>query len=196
MKIKILIIGIAISIIGMSIFLSSMIYVLTHAFIDTAQRSDAIVVLGTVTTKQEYPCLVSRVQHAAELYRQGIAPIIIFAGGKEPIDYAVEATVMKKVGLGEHIPEKSMLLEGRSRTTYENLLYTKSILTKNNLHSIIIVTDPYHEPRAALVAQKDGISYTLSPATESSCSQQFPKNLKLLFHESLGIIYYKLTGKL
>jgi len=195
MKRKILIIEI-ISSIGVSIFLWSMIYVLTHAFIDTTQRSDAIVVLGTAMTKKGYPCLVSRVQHAAELSRQGMAPVIIFAGGKVPVDYAVEATVMKKIGLGEHILEKSMLLEGQSHTTYEDLLYTKSILTKNNLHSIIIVTDPYHEPRAALLAQKDGIPYTLSPATKSSCSQKFPKNLKLLFHESLGIIYYKLTGKL
>jgi uncharacterized SAM-binding protein YcdF (DUF218 family) len=195
MKRKILIIGI-ISGIGVSIFLWSMIYVLTHAFIDTTQRSDAIVVLGTTLTKEEYPCLVSRVQHAAELSRQGMAPVIIFAGGKEPVDYAVEATVMKKIGLSEHIPDKRMLLEGQSHTTYEDLLDTKSILAKNHLHSIIIVTDPYHEPRAALLAQKDGMPYTLSPATKSSCSQQFPKNLKLLFHESLGIIYYKVTGKL
>jgi uncharacterized SAM-binding protein YcdF (DUF218 family) len=173
-----------------------MIYVLTHAFIDTAQTSDVIVVLGTTTTKGQYPCLVSRVEHGVELYRQGMAPVIIFAGGKQPVDYAAEATAMQKIALDEDIPEKSMLLEGQSHNTYEDLLYTKSILTKNNLHSIIIVTDPYHEPRAALVAQKDGISYTLSPATKSSCSQKFPKKLDLLFHESIGIVYYKLTGKL
>src|SRR4051812_11328624 len=135
MKRKIIILGIGISSIGVSIFLCSMIYVLTHAFIDTTQQSNAIVVLGTAATRGGYPCLVSRVEHAAELYRQGSAPVIIFAGGKVPGDYAVEATVMKNIGLGEHLPEKSMLLEGQSHTTYEDLLYTKSILTKNNLHS-------------------------------------------------------------
>jgi len=181
---------------GLIIFLSSLIYILTHAYINTAKKSDAILVLGAAVTNEGYPCLQERVNHAANLYQQGLAPKIVFAGGKLPVDYDIEANVAKRLGISDHIPESSMLLEGNSHNTYEDMLFSKAILDQNNLHTIIIVTDPLHEPRAALLAQKDGISYTLSPATQSSCTTQFPKNLKLLFHETVGIIYYKLLNRI
>jgi uncharacterized SAM-binding protein YcdF (DUF218 family) len=183
-------------VLGLSLFLISMLFVLTNAYTDTTKKSDAIVVLGAGLTQEGYPCLEERVRHAADLYKQGIAPFVVFTGGKIPVDYEVEAKVMKQMGLIDGIPENSLILEGDSQNTYENFLFTKALLDKNNLHSIVIITDPLHEPRAALLAQKDGIPYTLSPAAKSSCSGEFPKNLQLLLHESVGIIYYKILGRI
>jgi uncharacterized SAM-binding protein YcdF (DUF218 family) len=196
MKKKFIIVGVGSGIICFCIFLSSVIFILAHPFVDVAKKSDAIVALGRGVTEDGYPCTAERVRQAARLYKQGIAPVVIFAGGKLPVDYDVEAKVMKEIGLSEDVPEKSMLVEGKSHNTYEDLLYTKEILIKNNLHSMVIVSDQFHETRAGLIAKKLGISYTLSPATKSNCTQKFPQNLESLIHESLGIIYYKLRGRI
>src|SRR5579859_2012727 len=151
MKKKLITAGIGISVIGFSIFLFSVIAVLTHPFIydDAAKKSDAIVVLGRGVTKKGYPCSAERVKHAAALYNQGIAPVIILAGGKLPEDYDVEAKVMKEIGQSEGIPEKDIVVEGKSHNTYEDLLLTKAILDTNHVQSIVLVSDQFHEFRAA-----------------------------------------------
>src|SRR5436189_6258989 len=112
MKRKLIITGVGLSIIGLTALLFSVIYVLAHP-VDVAKKSDAIIALGRGVTKEGYPCTAERVKQAARLYKQGIAPVIIFAGGKLPVDYDVEAKVMKEIGLKEDIPEKSMLVEGK-----------------------------------------------------------------------------------
>lgn len=195
MKKKLFIAGFTLVIICILIFLTSIVYVLTHAFIEDAKQSDAIVALAEGTTKEGLPCTIARTEHAIELYKKGLAPIIVFAGGKLPVDYAVEAEVMKQIALVKHVPEKDILVEGKSHNTYEDIHFSKQILDEHNLRTIILVADPFQETRAALVARKEGISYTLSPAVKSSCTQEFPKNLTLLIHESVGILYYKLLGR-
>ena len=142
MKKKLIITGVGISIICLSIFLFPVIYILTHPFVDETKKSDAIVTLGRGVTKESYACTAERVRQAAKLYKQGIAPVIIFAGGKLPVDYDVEAKVMKEIGVSEHIPEKSILVEGKSQNTYEDLLYTKEILTKYNVSIAAFIYSP------------------------------------------------------
>src|SRR5437868_15125267 len=95
----IIITGTIICVICLTIFLSSVIYVITHAFIDNAKKSDAILALAEGTSQDGLPCTIERANHAIELYRRGFAPVIVFAGGKLPVDYAVEANVMRDIAL-------------------------------------------------------------------------------------------------
>src|SRR5207237_1173178 len=124
-----------------AMYLSILFYVDTHALIDSKRKSDAIVILGAKVMNggKINGCFLSRFHHDIELYKKGFSKIIIFSGGDH------QAETMKGLALSEGIPKDAILTDTTSLSTYENLVQTKEILEKNQLRSIIIVTDPYHE---------------------------------------------------
>jgi uncharacterized SAM-binding protein YcdF (DUF218 family) len=62
-------------------------------------------------------------------------------------------------------------LEQTSQTTVQNALFTQPILQQNNIHSILLVTSPYHSRRARRIfrdALGEGITITAQPAVDPS----------------------------
>lgn len=182
---------------GIILYVSLLLYVQSHAFLDTATPSDAIVVLGTrPNTYGANPCLVARVKHAAYLHQRGFAPKILFSGGKLGDDDLSEAEVMKDIAAEFGIENENILIEPRSTSTHENLLFSAAILRQKHLNSIIIVSDAYHLPRASLIAEKLGMNYSVSPAADSPCTTERHNKQLFFIYEPLKIVLYKLTGKL
>lgn len=182
---------------GMALYGYLILYIQSQAFADTARPSDAIVVLGTgPNLRGPNPCLVARVKHAADLQHQGFATKVIFSGGKVGAAIQSEAAVMKEVARDFAIDPDSILLEPASQSTYENLLFSLAIMRREGLHSMIIISDAYHLPRAALIAEKLGLDYTVSPASDSPCTTERHNQQLFLTNEPLKMVIYKLTGKL
>lgn len=180
------------------VYVSIAVYVGRHATLDSKKKSDVILVLGarSYINGSYNPCLVARVSHAVELYEDHYAPRLLFSGGNDTEDNANEAETMEKIAVGEGASKSAMLLEKKATSTYENLLFAKDIMQKNDLHTVLIVTEPFHAPRAALVADKLGMDYTISPAMKSSCWLPNKYLSKYFLKEPLAILEYKLTGKL
>jgi uncharacterized SAM-binding protein YcdF (DUF218 family) len=182
---------------------------------DTKVKSDIILVLGGrvisgtdcfgpicqkigFVPKPRYnPCVVARVDHAVSLYEDGYAPKIIMSGGTDE-DNVNEAETMKKIAIKAGVPESDILTEKNSRSTYENFTLSQKILNKLGLHSVIIVTEPYHIARAGLVASKLHYEYSLSPAINSPCwnKKSFLSNWNFIKKESLALIGYILLNKI
>lgn len=55
------------------------------------------------------------------------------------------------------LPEAAILTEDRSTTTRQNLTNAQAILANHHAREVIIVTDPYHAPRACLIAWQIGL---------------------------------------
>lgn len=179
------------------LYVSLILYIQTHAHTDTAKPSNVIIVLGTrPNLHSPNPCLIARVTHAVSLQRKGLAPTLLFSGGKLGIDDFSEAEVMATVAAEMGLPKETMLLEPRSISTYENLIFSSTIAREKKLTSAIIVSDQYHLPRAALIAQKIGMTYSLSPAINSPCTTELHNRLLFFLMEPIKIVYYKLTGKI
>ena len=88
-------------------------------------------------------------------------------------------------------------MEKESTSTYENFALSQKIINEAGLHSVIIVTDPYHNARAGLVASKLQYKYTLSPARNSPCLDQDKYFTNRNFRkEAFGLIAYKLLNKI
>ena len=107
-----------------------------------------IVVLGCKPYQKDgsiSPELKSRVGKGVELYQRGFGEKIIFTGGCV-FSNIPEAAIMKS--LAGMIPKSDMLLELHAKSTVENALFSKRILIQKGLHSIILVTSPYHLKRA------------------------------------------------
>lgn len=173
-------------------------YIYSHAFLDSAKKSDAIIILGARVGKNsnDNPCLTARITHGIDLYHKHLANYVIVSGGQTWRDQQNEASVMKDLTLQKGLPTSQLIIENKSYNTYENLLFSKQLLAEKNLHSMIIVTDAYHSPRAALIAQKLGISYTVSPVTNDRCVKGKIGWFSALVYEPFGILLYKITGKI
>lgn len=169
-----------------------------NVLIDNKKRSEAILVLGAKSYKGDSynPCLVARVSHAVDLYKQGFAKKIIMSGGTDQEDQKNEALTMKEIAQGLHIPEKDIILEKNSHSTYENILFSKKIMQNNVIQSVIIVTEPFHSPRAVLIAQKDGLDFSVSPTTTSQCWQRWTYGSRFFLREPFAIMYYFLKGRI
>lgn len=146
----------------------------------TAQRAasdypaaEAIVVLGGSVESgrsgwREGPHLLAgadRVWFAAQLYRAGRAPVVIFSGGNSEWSRTdePESGAMRAFAVDLGVPESSVLLESRSRNTRENALYTKQLLAEHHLNSILLVTSAVHMPRALALFQSQGVNVTPAP---------------------------------
>lgn len=198
------------------LYAALLIYISNKAEQDTKVKSDFILVLGGsaiggiscygpicqhgfVPHPRLNPCLVARIDHAVSLYKNHYAPKILMSGGNDKEDNVNEAEIMKKIAIEAGIPEADILMEKKSTSTYENFALSKKILDKAGSRSVIIVTDPYHNARAELVASKLQYRYSSSPVVESPCWDQDknkPFTNRDSRREALALIAYKLLGKI
>ncbi|QQS43671.1 YdcF family protein [Candidatus Roizmanbacteria bacterium] len=199
------------------LYISLLIYIDSRAEHETKVKSDVIIVLGgTIKSdnscygpicnqkgfvkKPRYnPCVIARVDHAVELYKEGFAPKILMSGGNDEGTNINEAENMKKFAIAAGVPTEDILIENKSTSTYENFAFSKEILTDAKLDSVIIVTDPYHIARAKLVASKLHYDYSLSPAVESVCWDQDknkPFTNRDSRREAFALILYKLLNQI
>jgi uncharacterized SAM-binding protein YcdF (DUF218 family) len=90
----------------------------------------------------------------AELFLQGWAPLLIFAGGLGAITRHLwdepEADQFARIAVEMGVPTDRILIENRSTNTGENILFTKQLLAERrlDLRTFLIVQKPYMERRS------------------------------------------------
>jgi len=152
---------------------------------------------------------LSRCLHAMELFRRGWRLPILVSGGKVDPEQRgpTLAAAMRDFLVESGIPASDVMIEDRSRTTYENGLLSAGMLRQRGVHKVVLVTDATHMRRAVGVFRKQGIEavpsgcryratrfeYTLadllpSPYAAQACQEAF--------HEWLGILWYRWSGKM
>lgn len=117
------------------------------------QSADAIVILAGPSY---------RADHAATLWRQGVAPYIVCNGGVvNDVTIAVQcAAYLLELG----IPSSAIVLENSSLSTEEHALYLQPIMEEREWESIVIVSSDYHLFRSMLIFGQYGIHAYPSPA--------------------------------
>jgi uncharacterized SAM-binding protein YcdF (DUF218 family) len=165
---------------------------------DDARASDAVIVLGARVNYNDHlnPCLVARVEHGAKLVRGGVAKFLIVSGGVDIEDGASEAKAMRDIALAAGISSDQIILEPKATSTFENLEFSKVILGQRKLKSVIVVTEPYHVPRAAMIARKLGLDFSSSPAPESACWSRFKHFSRFFLREPFAVLENWLKGSL
>ena len=141
---------------------------------------------------------MERARFAAELYRKGWAPIVIFSSGY--VYSYQEAEDMRLIAMSSGVPEESILTEARSASTYQNVRFVKEILDQKGWNSILLVSAPYHMRRAALVFRKVAPDVQVRYVPVERCEfyqkgKRFQwRQIRALFHEGLGMLYYWWRG--
>ncbi|MCC7359862.1 MAG: YdcF family protein [Anaerolineales bacterium] len=137
-----------------------------YGLADRAQPADAIVVLGSRVYPggEPGPSLMRRAEHAAALYAQGLAPLIVCTGGQGDPSVPSEAAVACGLIAAQGVPAATLLLEDQSHSTEENALYTAALLTPRGARRVIVVSDSFHLYRAQLLFRRAGLVPYPSPA--------------------------------
>lgn len=92
-------------------------------------------------------------RRAAELYRQGLAPLVLFTGGLGRNTRSMwtdsEACRFARIAEAEGVPARDILIENRSTNSGENLRFSRQLLLERGLTQprIIGVQKPYMERR-------------------------------------------------
>ncbi|MER5322881.1 YdcF family protein [Streptosporangium roseum] len=108
--------------------------------------------------------------YAADLYLQGLFPLIVFTGANAPTTVSRfprgEAVHYKKHAVERGVPEGAVLIEPRATNTGENFTYTRALLAQHgiNVTSAVLISRPYQQRRAYATCKK------LWPEIEVTCA--------------------------
>ena len=166
---------------------------------DERPQVDAIVVLGAAQYDGRPSAIYqARLEHAVELWSDGVAPLLVFTGGKEPGDRFTEGGSGARWALARGVPSAAVVTEEQSRTTYQNLAGAKRALERRDpgggRHRIVVVSDPFHMFRAVRQAADLGMDAYPSPTRTSPLSASRLKLTELVLREDLAIAGYLLSG--
>jgi len=165
---------------------------------DERPRVDAIVVLGAAQYDGRPSAIYeARLEHAVDLWRDQVAPLLVFTGGKEPGDRFTEGGSGARWARERGVPGSAVLTEERSRTTYQNLAGARRLLERRDpggRHRIVVVSDPFHMFRAVKQAADLGMDAYPSPTRTSPLSASRLKLTELVLREDLAIAGYLLSG--
>ena len=163
---------------------------------DQARAVDAIVVLGVAQYDgRPSPQLQARLDHALALLLEGASPLVITTGGNQPGDRFTEAETSANYlikGLGIDYQWAEILQENSGSTTRESLIGVRDIMQSRGLHSVLIVTDPYHSLRSRLIAQDLGLVAYVSPTRTSPL--QGASAVSRHVREAIGVAVAHLIG--
>ena len=163
--------------------------------LDEARRSDAIVVLGAAQYDgRPSPVLEARISHAVDLYRAGVAPLLIVTGGKAYGDRTTEASAARAWAIAAGVPSGAILAEDKGRTTLESLEAVTAILEARGLTSAVFVSDRTHMLRVLRIATDQGIVAWGSPTPSGPIDLDQGRRLEAIAHELGALAVYFVGG--
>ena len=126
---------------------------------------DYIIILGSKIRENGTltPILQARVDKAIEFAKEQKEKanrriVFVPSGGKGEDEIIAEAEAMKNYLIEKGISQKNIIVENESRSTYQNLKFSKQKIDENNKEGkIIFSTTNYHVFRSGVIANNEGI---------------------------------------
>ncbi|WP_405854943.1 YdcF family protein [Streptomyces sp. NBC_00090] len=147
------------------LFLCFVGYAFLYGRMRLRRDAEYVVVLGSglIGGRRVPPLLASRLDRGRQVYeklaaRGGDAPVLITSGGRGPDEELPESHAMADYLVERGFPAGAVVREDRSRTTEENMLFSKELMERDRPgSSCVIVTNDFHAFRAALTARRAGV---------------------------------------
>jgi uncharacterized SAM-binding protein YcdF (DUF218 family) len=171
-----------------SIYTIALVMVLVVSQEDQRRPADAIVVLGAAQYNgRPSPVFRARLDHALQLYREGLAPRLVVTGGVGRGDTVSEATVARHYLLNRKVPANAIVSEPQGRSTEASMTAVAGWLEAAHLRRVILVSDPFHMFRLRLEARRTGLEAYTSPTESSPISDNPVLELRYLAAEAFKI---------
>lgn len=149
-----------------------------------------------------------RFVEAAILARRYPAARVVITGGTGALmlegegDAATAPRLLTALG----VEPQRLMLESRSRNTYENAIFTREMAAPQPGQAWLLVTSAYHMPRAMGLFRKAGFDVvpwpsdyqtagteTFGPAQDNVADSL--RNLSIAIREWIGLLAYRATGR-
>jgi uncharacterized SAM-binding protein YcdF (DUF218 family) len=131
--------------------------VLTSQFDDRTQTQAIVVLDAGRYWGDPREVRHARWEHAADLYREGVAPVIVLTGRQRAADSARNFLAQRGV------PEQDVVIFPSTVDTVGSLRVLASVMSDLGWQSATLVTDRPHAARAGAIATQFGIDAHLSP---------------------------------
>ena len=178
-------------------------------------KIDGIIILGGSINQKEsaaWGTLESnssseRITKGAALAKMHPKTQIVFTGGSGLVmgTDLTEAEIAEQMLVELGLDKSRIVLEDKSRNTYQNATLTKKELNDNINGNWILITSAFHMPRSVGVFRKVGwntipfpVDFKSLPAEHRHFRFGFEKNMKnleLAIHEWIGLAAYYYTDK-
>jgi len=148
-----------------------------------------------------------RLTKTLEIYKKNPKILILFSGFSnefKPQGWS-ESDMAKKFFIDQGVRIDNLIFENQSRNTFENIKYSKDIIN-NYKGTWGLITSASHMPRSFFTFKKQGlILEPISVDYKTGISRMFWINFdissglinwNIIFHELIGIAYYKVTNKI
>jgi uncharacterized SAM-binding protein YcdF (DUF218 family) len=148
-----------------------------------------------------------RLTKALEIYKRNSRILILFSGYSNEINPQgwSESEMAKKFFLEQGVRTDNLIFENKSKNTIENVKHSKDIINGYK-GTWGLITSASHMPRSFFAFKKEGfILEPISTDYKTGTSKIFWLNFSIkkglqhwsiIFHETLGLVYYKVTNKI
>lgn len=158
---------------------------------DDRTASDAIIVLGA----SQYngvpsPVFEARLRQAQELYLEGVAPVIITVGGKQPGDNFTEAASGRNWLIEVGVPSEQIIAVEEGSDTLQSIQAVSLVFEERSWETAILVSDPWHSLRSKRMAADHGIEAGTSPSRSGPAVIERRTQVWYITRETASLWYY------
>lgn len=154
--------------------------------------AEAIVVFGAAEYDgRPSPVFRARLDHANELFRKGLAPVVITTGGAAADPKYSEGGVGHSYLMRKGIPESALIAETQASNTAESASRVAVIMRTNHMGKCIAVSDAYHMFRIRKLLEHEGMQVLLASRPDSKPKSAWQRTLAIL-RESFSYLLWRM----
>ncbi|HEX8815009.1 MAG TPA: YdcF family protein [Terriglobales bacterium] len=156
------------------------------------QPADAIVVFGAAEySGHPSPVYRARLDHAYDLFQQGLAPTVITTGGAAADPSFSEGGVGHDYLMHRGIPEANLIAETQGSDTAQSAERVAVIMRENHMQSALAVSDTYHVFRIRKLLEHQGITVYVAPRPDSR-PHGFIQRTDAVLREAFSYMFWRL----
>ncbi len=186
----------ALAVFAFAAYVASICSAIVHtASEEQLHPADAIVVFGAAEySGRPSPVYRARLDHAFDLYQQGVAPAIITTGGAAADPSYSEGGVGHDYLLHRGVPDTALIAETQASDTAESAARVAVILRANHMRNVIAVSDAYHVFRIRKLLQHEGVQVYVAPRPDSRPHSAWQRTEAVL-REAFSYLLWKIDVK-
>ncbi len=128
---------------------------------------------------------IERAKTGARAWKQGLAPKIIFTGGRDKPENKAISEMMADIAIELGVPKDAILFETKSQSTIQNLIYAFE-LDENANKDVILISHGFHLPRCWFTAKVLGAQNTQLLSAGSFYRPIIPNGIYIVTREALA----------
>jgi vancomycin permeability regulator SanA len=132
--------------------------IVTEGLRDKAAASDVAVVMGTGLREdgQASPRLLARIEAGYEVWKDGLAPVLVVSGASYYNGWN-EAAVMRDKLVEMGVPMNAIVADSNGNTSYDTARNVSALMRERGWTSVIVVSQYFHIVRTDYAFKRFGV---------------------------------------